>query len=517
MHLYYNNIVFKDSEREESSGSDEEAEYYSQPSLVPENTILTPSKNVYTKQKHSSESENSADFEDTVAFSESNKPYIPFKDVNDLTQNIIQVTDCTTNDNNLNVDDSKGKEIDQTPIESNDILTHNIVNVEIATNEKNYYTDDLKIKDVNIINENELGSLKGELFINKPNEDEANVISQQCSILLTNLSENALIENSKEVCKNINEIGCEIIKDIANEITAHNHAENTNIAPTVDSITDQTGNEIMNISEEETNEIVVENTSVITCERHLEEEFFEASHEENDEEDEFLDTDNQNNLPAAIEVLNKSESKNFEELHSQDIILELKTNLSKESSKSTLDFKVFDDLLHGRAPEAKTSELENKKKEQETSLFAAARGGKYNKLIAPIPPEQSNQTDQNTELTSHPIKATLVLKPGVIKSIPTPAEEPKTIFMHKSPKLKRKTSKSPKHDSPISRLMMLPKKLWGTKDQGESSDRRKSSSESEGSRERLNVILEDVKDIRNMSHSSKHFRRYKKDDLEESD
>lgn len=96
------------------------------------------------------------------------------------------------------------------------------------------------------------------------------------------------------------------------------------------------------------------------------------------------------------------------------------------------------------------------------------RGGKYNKPAAPVPPEAIPD-----ESETHPIKATLILKPGIIKSVPTVTEEPKTIFINKSPKLKRK-SKSQK--DPISRLMMLPKMFWGTKDEADASDKESSSS-----------------------------------------
>lgn len=86
----------------------------------------------------------------------------------------------------------------------------------------------------------------------------------------------------------------------------------------------------------------------------------------------------------------------------------------------------------------------------------STRAGKYNKKAAPHPPK----SEENSRAA---IKATLVLKPGIIKTLSPPTEDIKSeIFLAHSPKAKRKS----KSNSPISRLMMLPKKMvfWNKDD-----------------------------------------------------
>lgn len=96
--------------------------------------------------------------------------------------------------------------------------------------------------------------------------------------------------------------------------------------------------------------------------------------------------------------------------------------------------------------------------------------------------DSSNEFEDALNEDSHPIKATLVIKPGIIKSVPSGSEEPKQIFLNKSQKLKKKTKRS-KDKSPISRLMMLPKKLWGTKEHDLNTKRKSISSVSESEEE----------------------------------
>lgn len=68
-----------------------------------------------------------------------------------------------------------------------------------------------------------------------------------------------------------------------------------------------------------------------------------------------------------------------------------------------------------------------------------ARGGKYNKKAAPPPPPSSDQ--------SVPIKATLVLQPGVVKNcLPEGDNNCKEIFIH-SPKAKRRSLVKRSHSS----------------------------------------------------------------------
>lgn len=96
----------------------------------------------------------------------------------------------------------------------------------------------------------------------------------------------------------------------------------------------------------------------------------------------------------------------------------------------------------------------------------SGRAGKYHKKTAPNPPKISNEKEDGG---TSAIKATLVLKPGIIKSLSPPTEEAKSeIFLAHSPKAKRKSSAKNKLNSPISRLMMLPKKMafWNKESHG---------------------------------------------------
>lgn len=84
------------------------------------------------------------------------------------------------------------------------------------------------------------------------------------------------------------------------------------------------------------------------------------------------------------------------------------------------------------------------------------RAGKYNKKAAPNPPKCNE--DENSGASA--IKAKLILKPGIIKTLPPLTNEASKseIFLSHSPKsAKRKTT--------ISRLMNLPKKMvfWNHK------------------------------------------------------
>lgn len=93
-----------------------------------------------------------------------------------------------------------------------------------------------------------------------------------------------------------------------------------------------------------------------------------------------------------------------------------------------------------------------------------ARGGKYNKKVAPLPPSKSDQ--------SSPIKATLVLQPGVVKNcLPEDNKDCKEFFVH-SPKAKRRSSakrshsffsssssSSSKSNKSLSKLIKFPKMI----------------------------------------------------------
>ncbi|KAJ3626995.1 hypothetical protein MTP99_014404 [Tenebrio molitor] len=99
---------------------------------------------------------------------------------------------------------------------------------------------------------------------------------------------------------------------------------------------------------------------------------------------------------------------------------------------------------------------QNQSNDSETTI----RGGKYNKKSAPKPPSPVGNVPA--------IKATLVLKPGVVKPLETPNAECKEVFVQ-SPRSKRRTlinrslsiSKG-KFDSSLTKLMNLPKKIKDT-------------------------------------------------------
>lgn len=112
---------------------------------------------------------------------------------------------------------------------------------------------------------------------------------------------------------------------------------------------------------------------------------------------------------------------------------------------------------------------------QQKHSVSETRAGKYHKKAAPHPP---NKNEDNNGA----IKATLVLKPGIIKSLSPPTEDSSKskseIFLAHSPKPKRKN----KSNSPISRLMMLPKKMvFWNKDESHGEDKRFSWSMFSGS------------------------------------
>lgn len=93
------------------------------------------------------------------------------------------------------------------------------------------------------------------------------------------------------------------------------------------------------------------------------------------------------------------------------------------------------------------------------------RAGKYHKKAAPHPPKTTEKEDSGTSA----IKATLVLKPGIIKTLPPLTDTSKSeIFLSHSPKAKRKSK------SPMSRLMMLPKKMvfWNKDETKQADDKR---------------------------------------------
>ncbi|KAH1012101.1 hypothetical protein HUJ05_011318 [Dendroctonus ponderosae] len=95
---------------------------------------------------------------------------------------------------------------------------------------------------------------------------------------------------------------------------------------------------------------------------------------------------------------------------------------------------------------------------------AVNRGGKYHKKHAPLPPRPPR-------VQNLPIKATLVLQPGVVRSLSSSAESlNKEVFLNYSPKMRRprnasssskssESSSSMKSDNALSKMLRLPKKM----------------------------------------------------------
>ncbi|CAH1990413.1 unnamed protein product [Acanthoscelides obtectus] len=142
----------------------------------------------------------------------------------------------------------------------------------------------------------------------------------------------------------------------------------------------------------------------------------------------------------------------------EEKISELKDNLSiLQISKDVDTFSSFlKNLIDTKNPEPVSKHSEN-----DNPKHIETRGGKYNKKAAPPPPSSESA-----------IKATLVLKPGVVKTLAHDKESPcKEIFVQ-SPKSKRRSlvnrspssvssssSNSSKTKHSLSKLIKLPKKI----------------------------------------------------------
>lgn len=153
-----------------------------------------------------------------------------------------------------------------------------------------------------------------------------------------------------------------------------------------------------------------------------------------------------------------------------------------EESESSGDAEFYDTLQYKQDlkqisndksdPIQKLSDASMQKTANENECLSnkeLPRAGKYHKRHAPAPPPVTSDSQEPTH-----IKATLVLKPGIVKPIGPPSEDsPKTVFVQ-SPKLRRRrlnqspARSKPKVDSSISRFMMIPKKLnfWHSKGEG---------------------------------------------------
>ncbi|KAJ8959549.1 hypothetical protein NQ314_006286 [Rhamnusium bicolor] len=114
---------------------------------------------------------------------------------------------------------------------------------------------------------------------------------------------------------------------------------------------------------------------------------------------------------------------------------------------------------------------------KESLAGKVSRGGKYNKKAAPPPPKPEINPPEQEDTTASPIKATLVLKPGVVKQLGLKESPCKEVFIQ-SPKSKRRSlvnrspsslstsSNSSKSKHSFSKLMKLPKKIgfWNKDD-----------------------------------------------------
>lgn len=119
-----------------------------------------------------------------------------------------------------------------------------------------------------------------------------------------------------------------------------------------------------------------------------------------------------------------------------------------------------------------------KTNDTQPTVDQSIRAGKYHKKAAPHPPKSTEKEDSGTSA----IKARLVLKPGIIKTLPPLTETSKSeIFLSHSPKAKRKSK------SPMSRLMMLPKKMvfWNKDESKQTDDKRFSWNMFSGSQKQI--------------------------------
>lgn len=162
------------------------------------------------------------------------------------------------------------------------------------------------------------------------------------------------------------------------------------------------------------------------------------------------------------------------------------TNVSESSAKTISACGLNKNLLESLKADMKIIEnrlnkqIYNKVLSETTSNRTNQnRGGKYNKRAAPAPPSDENEkSDKNIT-----IKATLVLKPGVVKPIgPTSTEDASRteVFLSSSPKMKRRLNRTPspsktRTDTALNKLMVLSKKIGlGTKNPDYDISKRKS-------------------------------------------
>ncbi|XP_050293316.1 uncharacterized protein LOC126733907 isoform X3 [Anthonomus grandis grandis] len=159
-------------------------------------------------------------------------------------------------------------------------------------------------------------------------------------------------------------------------------------------------------------------------------------------------------------------------------------------SSSTDDFKLIETDLSQKISNLKAEFLANSLSSVSNAPLPPKppprdqRGGKYNKKHAPLPPLSTN-------IFVNPIKATLVLQPGVLRSLSSSAESlSKEVFVNYSPKVKRRSrnqspvsrsssdsSSSSKTEKVFSKMLRLPKKMAHLSLPGSKKDKRHSWSE----------------------------------------
>lgn len=142
----------------------------------------------------------------------------------------------------------------------------------------------------------------------------------------------------------------------------------------------------------------------------------------------------------------------------------LSSNLTKLSSALSLLSFVHPNKI------TSSSNLESVKPKSEMTVATTPppRGGKYNKKLAPLPPLPPQKRNESA---TGPIKATLVLQPGVVRSLSLESLN-KEIFVNYSPKMRRRsrrrspssTRSSRSNDSAssqttLSKMLRLPKKI----------------------------------------------------------
>lgn len=185
-------------------------------------------------------------------------------------------------------------------------------------------------------------------------------------------------------------------------------------------------------------------------------------------------------LSSTIDSKKQTEEKNLNVEHKLHLLnitkdVESFTNfvqnlIGAKAEKQEITNKEPSPKINNDADIKEKSDLGNleETKIEEPCQKSDVRGGRYNKKAAPPPP---NADPNPTEQAGNPIKATLTLKPGVVKSLGSKESPCKEVFIQ-SPKSKRKTlvnrspsSVSASSSNPLrrkhsfSKLIKFPKKI----------------------------------------------------------